>query len=590
MIVKMQKITLLVEYKHREVALKKLRELGVLHIHYVKNPSSNDINSIETELANVEKAQLLISEENAPQEEANLEQALSYTEKILSLAQEKDTLLRELEEHQEKRRWFQNWGAVSYASLQTLKEAGITVRFYIANKNPVKNIPADKIIHVAKEEQGTVYFAFFTESAEEHLEFKQDLMPNVELASLEAGITETEQKIENIERELKYLSKVQNSLRAYQGDLEKRLEFSKVMHSMGEAENIAYLQGFCPVDSIPQIKNAAKEDGWAYLIQEPDEPFEVPTLLRQPKWLRIVNPIFSFMGALPGYNELDISFWFLLFFSLFFGMLIGDAGYGLIFLLASFYFSKKMKNAPREPFILINVLSVATIIWGIISGNWFGFQKIGQLPFLNLMIIDQMDAFADANQMFIMYLCFFIAAIHLSVAHGISAVKYINSPVAIAELGWICVVWTLFFASGTLVLNKSFPGFMVVVFLVGVVMILLFANFQKNIFKGMTTTLTSLPLDIISAFSDVVSYLRLFAVGYATVAVASSFNDMAGHMGFSSMAASFMSVLILFLGHSLNIILALMSVIVHGIRLNMLEFSGHLNMQWSGRPYAPFKE
>ena len=313
-------------------------------------------------------------------------------------------------------------------------------------------------------------------------------------------------------------------------------------------------------------------------------------MLRQPKWLMIVNPIFSFMGALPGYNELDISFWFLLFFSLFFGMLIGDAGYGLIFLLASFYFSKKMKNAPREPFILINVLSVATIIWGIISGNWFGFQKIGQLPFLNLMIIDQMDAFADANQMFIMYLCFFIAAIHLSVAHGISTVKYINSPVVIAELGWICVVWTLFFASGTLVLNKSFPGFMVVVFLVGVVMILLFANFQKNIFKGMTTTLTSLPLDIISAFSDVVSYLRLFAVGYATVAVASSFNDMAGELGFNSVLTSPLSAGILLFGHSLNIILALMSVIVHGIRLNMLEFSGHLNMQWSGRPYAPFKE
>ena len=590
MIVKMQKITLLVENKHREAALIKLRELGVLHIHYVKNPSSNDINMIETELANVEKAQRLIGEENIPQKEANLKPASTYIEKILSLAQEKDTLLRELEEHQEKRRWFQNWGAVSYASLQKLKEAGITVRFYMTDKNAIKKIPVEKIIHLVKEEQGTIYFAYFAESPDDHLDYKQDFIPEIELPSLENTVAKIQQRIGKIDNELRELSKVRSTLDAYHADSEKRLEFSKVMYSMGEVENITYLEGFSPVDMIPLIKKEAEEEGWAYLIQEPDDPFEAPTLLHQPRWLRIVNPIFNFMGALPGYKELDISFWFLLFFSLFFGIIIGDAGYGLIFLLTSFLLSRKMKNAPREPFVLLSVLSVATIIWGVISGNWFGFQKIGELPFLNFMIIDQMDAFVDANQMFIMYLCFLIAAIHLTVAHALSAVKYINSPVALSELGWICLVWTLFFTAGNLVLKKPFPSFMVFVLLVGVVMILLFANFQKNIFKGVAKTLSSLPLDIISSFSDVVSYLRLFAVGYATVTVASSFNGMAGQLGFSSVVTGLISAFILFLGHSLNIILALMSVIVHGIRLNMLEFSGHLNMQWSGRPYAPFKE
>jgi V/A-type H+-transporting ATPase subunit I len=590
MITKMEKITLLVENRHREAALIKLRELGVLHIHNVQNPSSNDITSIETELANVEKAQRLIGEENNPQKEANLKPTSTYIEKILSLAQEKDTLLRELEEHQEKKRWFQNWGAVSYASLQKIKEAGITVQFYMADKNAFKKIPVEKIILLVKEEQGTIYFAYFAESPDDHLDYKQDFMPDIELDSVENTVSIVKQRIEKIDNELRELSKVRGALDAYHADLEKRLEFSKVMYSMGEVENINYLQGFSPVDMIPLIKREAEEEGWAYLIQEPDDPFEAPTLLHQPSWLRIVNPIFNFMGALPGYKELDISFWFLLFFSLFFGIIIGDAGYGLIFLLTSFILSRKMKHAPREPFVLLTVLSVATIIWGVISGNWFGFQKIGQLPFLNFMIIDQMDAFVDANQMFIMYLCFLIAAIHLTVAHALSAVKYINSPVALAELGWISVVWTLFFAANNLVLKEAFPSFMAFVFLVGVLMILVFANFQKNILKGVAKTLSSLPLDIISSFSDVVSYLRLFAVGYATVTVASSFNGMAGQLGFSSVVTGLISAFILFLGHSLNIILALMSVIVHGIRLNMLEFSGHLNMQWSGRPYAPFKE
>ncbi|NQT06695.1 MAG: hypothetical protein HQ575_04045, partial [Candidatus Omnitrophica bacterium] len=103
-------------------------------------------------------------------------------------------------------------------------------------------------------------------------------------------------------------------------------------------------------------------------------------------------------------------------------------------------------------------------------------------------------------------------------------------------------------------------------------------------------TLGNLPLSIISAFSDVVSYLRLFAVGYASVIVANSFNNMAMEAGFGSIASGLGAAFILFFGHALNIALGIIAVVVHGIRLNMLEFSGHLGMQWSGREYKPFKE
>ena len=119
-------------------------------------------------------------------------------------------------------------------------------------------------------------------------------------------------------------------------------------------------------------------------------------------------------------------------------------------------------------------------------------------------------------------------------------------------------------------------------------LVLLFQNFQKNIAMGVLKTVGNLPLDIIGSFSDVVSYVRLFAVGYATVVVASSFNAMAAPM-FGSAVGSFVGALVLFLGHGLNIVLGAMAVVVHGIRLNMLEFSSHLGQQWSGRPYKPFK-
>jgi V/A-type H+-transporting ATPase subunit I len=84
--------------------------------------------------------------------------------------------------------------------------------------------------------------------------------------------------------------------------------------------------------------------------------------------------------------------------------------------------------------------------------------------------------------------------------------------------------------------------------------------------------------------------LRLFAVGFASVTVESSFNDMALSLGFNSVLRGLIAAFILFFGHALNIVLGFMAVIVHGVRLNMLEFSGHLGMQWSGRPYQPFRE
>jgi len=141
-----------------------------------------------------------------------------------------------------------------------------------------------------------------------------------------------------------------------------------------------------------------------------------------------------------------------------------------------------------------------------------------------------------------------------------------------------------------LVLGKPLPGFVAILFMAGVSLIAIFSHFQKNILKGILLSLSNLPLDIINTFSDVVSYIRLFAVGMATVIVASSFNEMALGAGINSVLSGLISVVVLLFGHALNIILALMSVLVHGVRLNMLEFSGHIGMQWSGKKYRPFRE
>jgi V/A-type H+-transporting ATPase subunit I len=275
---------------------------------------------------------------------------------------------------------------------------------------------------------------------------------------------------------------------------------------------------------------------------------------------------------------------------LFFALLIGDAGYGLIFLTGTYLIRKKAPNSPPEPFILMYVLAFATIIWGAVSGTWFGAEKIAQLPIFKTIVIERVNSFIDINQSFMMYICFLIGAVHLTVAYGTIALRVINSLKALAQLGWILIIWSMFFVAGKLVLGKNLPGCAAVIFPLGVTLILLFSYPQRNMLRGIGVALGDLPLRVISSFSDVISYLRLFAVGYATVAVASSFNDMALRIGFNNILGGSISAIILFLGHGLNIILGLLAVIVHGIRLNMLEFSSHLGMQWSGIEYNPFKE
>ncbi len=234
------------------------------------------------------------------------------------------------------------------------------------------------------------------------------------------------------------------------------------------------------------------------------------------------------------------------------------------------------------------VLSGATIGWGAISGTWFGYQEIAQLPILSLLVVDEVNSFVDENQPFMMFLCFVIGAVHLTIARATAALRKINSVTALSELGWIGIIWSLFFVAGNLVLGRSIPEYTMWLLGSGIGLVLLFANQQPSVLRGVVTTLADLPLKLIGSFSDIVSYLRLFAVGYASVVVASSFNDMALEIGFDSLVGGFGAAGVLFVGHALNVTLGMMAVIVHGIRLNMLEFSGHLGMQWSGKPYRPF--
>jgi len=185
----------------------------------------------------------------------------------------------------------------------------------------------------------------------------------------------------------------------------------------------------------------------------------------------------------------------------------------------------------------------------------------------------------------IMHLCFIIGAVHLSIARILAFVKSLPTLSAPRHLGWVALIWGMYFVARMFVLGD--PMYPAAIPLVGggFAVVVLFSEQGGGLLRGVGLGLAKAPLKVLSAigaFSDVVSYVRLFAVGLATLEVARAFNTMAIGSGFGPA-----SVLILLFGHVLNIVLASMALLVHGVRLNMLEFSGHLEMEWTGTEYRP---
>jgi V/A-type H+-transporting ATPase subunit I len=140
-----------------------------------------------------------------------------------------------------------------------------------------------------------------------------------------------------------------------------------------------------------------------------------------------------------------------------------------------------------------------------------------------------------------------------------------------------------------LILGDVFPFFVKWLLITGITLVILFTSPQKNILKGIGQGLGTLALSLINSFTDVVSYIRLFAVGLAGVAIADAFNAMAFSAGSRSIFALILAGFIVLVGHTLGVVLGPVAVLVHGVRLNVLEFSGHANVSWSGQNYKPFK-
>ncbi len=587
MITPMKKVSIVCLQADKEQSLERLRALGVLHV--MPGPETGG-GTVEAAADAVKTARIALETLHAF--ETPFHHAVDHRTDDVDALIEHVAAQHARRTHGEEqlatlrstRHAQAPFGDFSPDAVAGLAHRGITVKLFHTRDPKLLEVPEGVQIHVLSSDKKGAHIAavgkddFSLNAVPFHL-------PARSLSAMDADIERQTAEIDAINHDLHALTPCKPLVEAELHSRTEAEQFARVHDGMGRHGRVAYLSGFAPADSVPSIRHAAAEAGWALKIDDPSATDTVPTLLKMPAWVRPIKAVMQMLAILPGYRESDISGLFLIFFSIFFAILIGDAGYGALFLLATLLARWKKPKAPAYPFVLFGILSVGTILWGALTGNYFGIES-KVLPGVLLRVKVEWLTGEHARHN-IITLCFLIGSVHLTIAHVWNAIALAPAAKALAQLGWIGLVWSMYLTAQNMVLGNPYPLFFLPMFVISLVLILLFMTSPKDLKKDWIQH-AMFPLSVVNCFVDVVSYIRLFAVGMASLAVAQSFNSMAAGIGLERIWTVPLVALILLLGHGLNIILCALGILVHGVRLNTLEFSLHKNIEWKGVPYRPF--
>ena len=638
MIVPMKKVSLVVLNNERKDALLQLKKVGVVHLEQIDG-SSEQLSLYKEASNNAVAANAILSDIKVAKKKSfsstvktlSNDEIIDKCKHIIDISDKKKKLLEEIASDAAEIERFANWGQVDIEDFAFLKEKGISFKMYEIPEDKYGLID-EKVTTICVNRIKKIVRFLLIDASEDRPEglppeaFEVP-MPVLSTKDLAKRVEDNEAEISKIEEELKaetvYISQIQD----FKSNLESDIQFETIYSGMGQENSgkttdLAWLTGYVPVDSFDKLKDCVTKNSWAMAASDPTEEDNVPTKLKNNKFVSLIYPLTDFLGTVPGYHEYDISGWFLLFFCVFFGMIFGDGGYGLLVTVASLVLVLKslfQKKSVSPLMGLLLLLGLSTVAWGTVTCTWFGL-KPEQLPawLTSLSITPISNAAGSDYRLYLPWntevglttgqnlqiFCFTLAFLQLSVAHLKGMARNRKSLKVLGEFGSLLQIWGMFYVVLSMVVSSAlFPlGLVVNNIPVGTIAIALvgggfalsfiFSNYEGNIGASILEScknIISVLLGVVNVFSDIVSYIRLWAVGLAGSAISNTVNEMAGPL--LGHAITFIAfVALIAFGHGLNMVLNLLSVIVHGVRLNTLEFSTHLGMSWSGFKYNPFAE
>ena len=583
MITQMKKYTFLVFHRDYEPFLTQLRELGVVHI--------------------TQKAAGLI------EDDADLQAALQHEDELRRLIKQgaPDQLIAERNEVTERIAAAKEaaqqaavWGEFNAARIDQLKAAGYTLHFY---ECPSKAFREEWGIKV-NEAGGKTYFVA--------LETLEDL---TEIPAPEKSATQWYLEIEHLKglyaaadtRIVAWQKANMDDLQAQLAEARQNIDWQKVNLSTDKlAEGaLCLFEGFCPIDKEPELNAMLAQAQVYYEETDPAKKDATPIKLHNNWFVKLFEPLTGMYGW-PNYNEFDPTPILGPFFLLFFALCIGDAGYGLLLLLIGYLiFTNKLKiDMFKGMGGIIMALGVGSTIIGFFMGGFFGLDlytaswvpdSLKDIMFKRLGGTDGKIGEYDV----MMVMAIVIGVIHICLAMTIKAIAYTKRDGfrnTVSTWGWLLLI-VGGIATAILGMTFSLPTDIVkyTLIAIGAVSALGIFIFNKpgrnpliNVGAGLWDTYQMST----GLLGDVLSYIRLYALGLAGGMLGAAFNQLGNQvLGANPNVGTIIGfVLIVTFGHVLNLLMACLGAFVHPLRLSFVEYFKNSGYEGSGKLYNPFKK
>ncbi|MCL2472654.1 MAG: V-type ATP synthase subunit I, partial [Treponema sp.] len=538
MVLPMKKISLVVMEKEREESLKKLRSLGVVHLER-KGVSSEQLTKLLDRKAKTEKALGILRLYAKDKKAAAFLKTLSGGNTGSCYSGDPEKLIREVLEYTDKKKYLSDrlanlgkernrmaeWGEFDPKDISFLAEKGSLHLFlYKFLRKDFDNLPGDARYIVLGGDKHSIRLAVF----DKELPGKNPFVPGEHsIKEIDSFFSDIHGELEDIERQLSVLSLSCGFAEKEYKNLLARIEFETAragMDVLGDVpfeSNIAWISGFIPEEDLGLLKKAAAKNDWALVSEDPEPEDMVPTKLRNNRFVNLINPLTDFLELVPAYHEPDISFWFLIFFTVFFGMIFGDAAYGAIFIIiAVIGIIRTAKKGVPQVLKLLLLLGTSNFIWGVLTCSWFGLN-VEQLPVIlekiSLPLISSVTAAKSAyddgivRQNLIIF-CFTLALLQLSIGH-IIVISRCRTLKLLADVGSICMLLGMYGVVLSLIASNEYrqiPLFRPCVYFLGggFVLNFIFVNYDGSIGRSVIESFKnfiSMFLGIANVFGDLMS-------------------------------------------------------------------------------------
>ena len=581
MITQMKKYTFLVFHREYEAFLEQLRDLGVVHVTEKAAGVADDAHLQEL-LVKSDNTRKLIAQGAPDQllnEKAALEQRIAATQK------EADKMAI--------------WGDFSAERMEQLKAAGYNLRYFSC---PKKLFQEEWGIVVA-EQGATVYFVQVNNeneapegSQEQYLNAKSTADLHKDAEGLTGLLVAQNARIELWAKE--NIPALENDLK----QLQEQIDWKRVtLNTDSEADgSLKILEGFCPIDQVAALDAVLEKQEVYYQAEDPTAEDNTPIKLRNNKFTQLFESLTGMYGW-PNYGEFDPTPILAPFFLLFFAMCMGDCGYGILLMIIGVLIAKKKLNIEMFDGLgpIITVLGVGTTVVGFFLGTFMGIDlyQAEWVPQALKSVMIKGEVMGYDIQM-VLALC--IGVFHICLAMVVKAICYTKQfgfKENIATWGWtLLIVGGLLVAilGMTVLPAEVFKWAIIAVGTVSALAIYIFNTPGRNPLINIGAGLWETYNMATGILGDVLSYIRLYALGLAGGMLGAAFNNLGLMvMGGSTEGATWQwlpFVLILVLGHVLNLAMSALGAFVHPLRLSFVEYFKNAGYEGKGTLYKPFKK